>query len=50
LAEFAVTLDPGEREVFDRPFSEYLAPGVHYVSISTLGNASLWVLEPAQAE
>ena len=45
LAEFEVTLDPGEREVVDQPFGEYLAPGVHHVSISTLGNAALWVLE-----
>ncbi len=45
LAEFDATLNPGERQVFDKPFGEYLAPGVHFVSISTLGNAALWLLE-----
>lgn len=50
LAEFEATLGPEERQVFDQPFGAYLAPGVHYVSISTLGNASLWVLESHQAQ
>jgi cytoskeletal protein RodZ len=40
LADFRVTVAPGESELLDRPFGEYLAPGVHRVSTGALYGGS----------
>jgi len=40
LADFRVTVAPGESELLDRPFGDYLAPGVHRVSTGALYGGS----------
>jgi cytoskeletal protein RodZ len=40
LADFRVTVAPGESELLDRPFGQYLAPGVHRVSTGALYGGS----------
>jgi hypothetical protein len=46
LADFVVTLAPGEETLFDRPFGDYLEPGVHSVNASPgPGGGEIWFLD-----
>lgn len=46
VAPFTTTLAPGEAHTFDTPFGNYLAPGVHTITMSVYpgsGGAELWL-------
>ncbi|MGH9245543.1 MAG: hypothetical protein ACRD29_14755 [Acidimicrobiales bacterium] len=46
LADFEAVLAPGAAELFDRPFGEYLEPGVHRVRVSLYGESGpeIWLM------
>jgi len=43
IGSFTVSLEPGAETLFDTPFGEYLAPGVHQVLVSPCCGAELWL-------
>lgn len=45
IGRFTATLEPGVDTLFDTPFGEYLAPGVHQVQVSPCCGAELWLKE-----
>lgn len=43
LAQFNVRLEPGQAYTIDRPFGDYLAPGVHRVLVLPYSGPELWL-------
>jgi hypothetical protein len=43
LGRFIADIEPGEKTIFDTPFGEYLAPGVHQLQVSPCCGAELWL-------
>jgi hypothetical protein len=46
LADFSATLSPGAAQLYDRPFGDYLEPGVHRITVSLYGDSGpeIWLL------
>jgi hypothetical protein len=47
IGTFEATLEPGAAAVFDVPFGEYLAPGVHLVQVQPCCSPTLWLESPS---
>ena len=45
IGEFTTSLEPGDKTIFDTPFGEYLAPGVHQLQVSPCCGPELWLGE-----
>lgn len=46
IGRFQAELDPGKEVIFDMPFRDYLAPGVHLVTTSAPpGGPEIWLVE-----
>ena len=43
IANMAATIDPGGEHLFNVPFGQYLAPGVHLIEVKPCCGASLWL-------
>jgi len=43
IGAFQAELPPGESHLFERPFGEYLAPGVHRIEVQPCCGAELWL-------
>jgi len=43
IGSFTASLEPGAETVFDTPFGEYLAPGVHQLMVSPCCGAEIWL-------
>jgi hypothetical protein len=43
IGEFSSTILPGKQYSIDLPFGEYLAPGVHLISVTPYFGAELWL-------
>ena len=46
IGPFDVLISPGGRHLFDLPFGDYLAPGVHQMIVSPCCGAELWLEIP----
>jgi len=46
LGQFEVSIPPGNQQLFDLPFGEYLAPGVHQIIVSPCCGAELLLSLP----
>jgi hypothetical protein len=43
IANFEATIEPGGERIFNLPFGQYLAPGVHNVEVLPCCGAALWL-------
>lgn len=43
IGSFTASINAGEKNTFDTPFGEYLAPGVHRIQVSRYSASELWL-------
>ena len=45
IGPYNAAIEPGDEHIFDIPFGEYLAPGVHHLQVQPCCGPELWLVE-----